>query len=137
MLIERYQLLIIILSTFLFAAMTTDNPPEQMKVLVIPRPSIKSSSPSTAAERTNSSECPSTCSSDFCLKHASMIRNCTKLIRDPCDCCTVCLRAENQICGGHLNVYGICEENLLCYRSSEQTGICVQGKRKSNSKSLI
>lgn len=132
MLIERCQLLIIMLSTFLFAAMTTGNPPEQMELLVIPVQSIKSSS-SAAAARTTSSECPETCSIDFCFKHASMIRNCTKLIRDQCDCCTVCLRTENQICGGHLNVYGICEQDLLCYRSinhTEQTGICVQGKQK-------
>ena len=135
MLIERSQLLIMImLSTILIAAMTTNaNPSEQLQLLVIPKQSIESSS--SAAESTPS-ECPETCPIDDCLQHASMIRNCTRLIRDQCDCCTVCLRTENQICGGHLNIYGICEQDLFCYRTrnqSEQTGICVKGKRTTNS----
>jgi hypothetical protein len=124
MLIGRFQLFIIMLSTFLIAAIKT-NPNEKLELLVIP---IQSSSAA------NYSECQEPCSIDYCLKYASMIRNCTRLIRDQCDCCTVCLRTENQTCGGHLNVYGLCEQDFLCYKSrnySEPTGICIKGKNKN------
>jgi hypothetical protein len=132
MLIGRFLLLVIMLSTFIIAALTTNltnnnpllssstNPNEKLEVLVVPIPSAA-----------NSNECPEACELDYCLKYKSMIRNCTKLIRDQCDCCTVCLRTENQICGGRLNVYGLCEQDFLCYKSdhlSEQTGICIKGK---------
>jgi hypothetical protein len=70
----------------------------------------------------------------YCSEYLSLNKNCTKLIRDQCNCCTVCLRSESQICGGHLNVYGLCEQDLLCYKTTnnlpEQTGICVKGKEK-------
>jgi len=118
------------LSTFLIAAITTNitnnNHLIQSELLVVP---IQSS----AADQ---NECQELCSIDYCLKYISITKNCTKLIRDQCDCCTVCLRTENQICGGHLNVYGLCEQDLLCYKSNktttnltEQTGICVKGKK--------
>lgn len=79
-------------------------------------------------------ECPEVCSNDYCFKHISPNFNCTKLIRDQCDCCNVCLRYENDICGGRFNVHGICDEDLLCYQSNrnEQKGICVKGKRERN-----
>jgi hypothetical protein len=126
MLIGRFQLFIIMLSTFLIAAIMS-NPHEQLELLVVP---IQSSA-------ANYTECQQPCSIDYCLKYASMIRNCTRLIRDQCDCCTVCLRTENQICGGHLSVYGLCEQDLLCFKSknqSESTGICVKGKKKKKKK---
>lgn len=77
-------------------------------------------------------ECPEVCSNDYCFKHISPNSNCTKLIRDQCDCCNVCLRYENDICGGRFNVHGICDEDLLCYQSNgnEQKGICVKGEKE-------
>jgi hypothetical protein len=139
MLIGRFLLIIFIYSTFIFAAITTNNKhlipssstitneksPGLTKLLVVPSQSL-----SLAA---NKNECQEPCSIDYCLKYTTINKNCTKLIRDQCDCCTVCLRTENQICGGHLNVYGLCEQNFICYKSNnftEQTGICVKGKRR-------
>jgi hypothetical protein len=134
MLIGCFLLFIIMFSTFLIAAGTTNNnrliqpsttPNEQMDLFVV---SIQSSA-------ANYNECQEPCSIDYCLKYKSFINNCTKLIRDQCDCCTVCHRTENQICGGHLNVYGICEQDLLCYKSNnsiKQMGICVKGTKKNN-----
>ncbi len=77
-------------------------------------------------------ECYETCSIDYCLNYISLNKNCTKLIRDPCDCCTVCLRKENDICGGRFDVYGICDEDLVCYvaNKTEQKGICIKGEKK-------
>lgn len=79
-------------------------------------------------------ECHEVCSTDYCYKYSSLNKNCTKFIRDQCDCCTVCLRKENEICGGRFNVYGLCEQDLLCYKSNqtrknlyETTGYCVKG----------
>ncbi len=131
MLIGRFLLIIIMFSTFLIAAITTNitnnNHLLPSELLVVP---IQSSA-------ANQDECPEPCSIDYCLKYISITKNCTKLIRNQCDCCTVCLRTENEICGGYLNVYGICEQDLLCYKSNktttnhiEQTGICVKGKEK-------
>lgn len=76
-------------------------------------------------------ECPEVCSKAYCLKHISPNSNCTKFIRDQCDCCHVCLRDENDICGGRFNVHGICADDLLCYQSNrnEHKGICVKGKK--------
>ena len=60
-------------------------------------------------------ECHEACSIDYCLNYISFNKNCTKLIRDRCDCCTVCLRKENDICGGRFDVYGVCEDDLVCH----------------------
>jgi len=77
-------------------------------------------------------ECHEACSIDYCLNYISLNKNCTKLIRDPCDCCTVCLRNENDICGGRFDVYGICKEDFVCYISNktDQKGICVKGENE-------
>lgn len=112
MLIGRFLLFIIMLSTFLIAAALTTT----------------TTYPFIAA---NNTECRNNCSIDFCTKSLSLTRNCTKLIRDQCNCCTVCLRTENQICGGHFNIYGLCEQDLICYKSNlsdSSTGRCVKGK---------
>ncbi len=99
MFIGCIQLIIIMLLTFIFDAFTIAN------------------------------ECQEACSIDYCLKYVSLNKNCTKLIRDQCNCCTVCLRNENDICGGRFNVYGICEQDLICYKTNkiEHKGICVKG----------
>ena len=78
-------------------------------------------------------DCAETCDTDYCAAHAGGNKTCGKLIRDACDCCTVCVRNENEICGGRWNVEGMCEDDLVCYRpeSREQTGICVQGSLTS------
>lgn len=129
------MLIIILLSTFSIAAIRTNqidnnnnNNHIQSGLLVQP---INSSA-------VYENECHDPCSIDYCLKYLSLNKNCTKLIRNQCNCCTVCLRNENEICGGYLNVYGLCEQDLLCYKSnkttnklSEQTGICVQGIKTS------
>lgn len=127
------MLILIILSTFLIAAIRTDvtdsNHHIPSELLVIP---IQSSA-------ANDNECQDPCSIDYCLKYTSLNKNCTKLIRNQCNCCTVCLRSENHICGGYLNVYGLCEQDLLCYKSNkttinsseQQTGICVKGLKKT------
>ncbi|CAF5186809.1 unnamed protein product, partial [Rotaria magnacalcarata] len=52
---------------------------------------------------------------------------------------------ENEMCGGRFNVYGICEQDLLCYKSNttpdknlyEQTGICVKACLKFQCLSTI
>jgi len=124
MLIGRFLLIIIImLWTFIFDVITIENDNEQSKLLVIPIQSISLSDYQI--------ECQEACSIDYCLKYILLNKNCTKLIRDQCDCCNVCLRNENDICGGKFNVYGICEQNLICYKSNkiEQKGICVKGYR--------
>ena len=146
MLIGRFLLIIIMLSTFIIAAITTnitnnnhllqtstidtEKHYEQSELLVV----------SVSSSAVNENECQEPCSVDYCLKYLSINKNCTKLIRDQCDCCTVCLRSENQTCGGNFNVYGVCEQNLLCYKSNkttknltEQTGICLKGKKRKYS----
>ena len=146
MLTGRFLLTVfIVLSMFIFAAITTKNnyllqsstvtikkANEQTEVLNVPIPLVLSSSTAAATEN----KCQEPCSIDYCYKHKLIHENCTRLIRDQCNCCTVCLRTENQICGGYLNVYGLCEQDLLCYKSNntrhnlpEQTGICVRGKK--------
>jgi hypothetical protein len=95
------------------------------------RSSILGDHQSDLAATDQSNLCPYSCSIDYCLQYASISHNCTRFVRDHCQCCTVCLRNENEICGGHLNVYGLCRANLLCSATIEQTdspGICVQGK---------
>ena len=132
MLIGRLLLIILMRSTFIiYAALTTTTavnhrpttPPEHSPLPAVPYPV------SLAA---NQNECQQPCSIDYCLKSLPLSRNCTKLVRDQCDCCTVCLRAERQACGGHLNVHGLCEQDLLCYKSNRtlvhSTGICIRGR---------
>ncbi|CAF3227066.1 unnamed protein product [Rotaria socialis] len=145
MLFWRCLLIIIVLLTFILAAITSnitnnnnnnliqssiisnEKSKEQFDLFLIP---ISAPSSSSAA---NQNECQEPCSIDYCLKYKSINKDCTRLIRDQCNCCTVCLRSENQACGGRLNVYGLCEQDLLCYKSNktsnnllEQTGICVK-----------
>ncbi|CAF4458561.1 unnamed protein product [Rotaria socialis] len=117
----------IMLWTFVSGVITIEDIPkiktEQSKFNVIP------------IQTSDQIECHEACSADYCFKYSILNKNCTKFIRDQCDCCTVCLRNENEICGGRFNVYGICEQDLLCYKSNtipdknlyEQTGICVKG----------
>ncbi|CAF0827865.1 unnamed protein product [Rotaria sordida] len=141
MLIGRFLLIITVLLTFILAAITTNltntNHPLQSSTVTIEKSEDKSHlfvipiPLSSSAAKQN--ECQEPCSMDYCLKYKSLNKVCTRLIRDQCDCCTVCLRTENEICGGHLNVYGLCEQDLLCYKSdktsnslTEQTGICVK-----------
>jgi hypothetical protein len=124
MLIERFQLIIIIiLLIFIFDSITIKNfaENEQSKLLVVPIQSISLTGYQI--------ECQEECSIDYCFKYVLLNKNCTNLIRDQCDCCTVCLRNENDICGGRFNVYGICQQDLFCYKSNqiEQKGICVKG----------
>jgi hypothetical protein len=130
MLIGRFLLIIIMLWTFIHGVLTIENSDEndnkQSQLIVVPIQSISSS--------VNPIECQEACPIDYCLKYRSINKNCTKLIRDQCDCCTVCLRNEHEICGGQFDVYGSCEQDLLCYKSNkttknpvEQTGICIKG----------
>ncbi|CAF0805674.1 unnamed protein product [Rotaria sp. Silwood1] len=149
MLIGRFLLIIILLSTFILAAITTNitNTNQQLQsstisiekskensdLFVVPIPLSSSSTTTTITAAANQSECQEPCSMDYCLKYKSINKECTQLIRDQCNCCTVCLRSENQICGGRLNVYGLCEQDLLCYKPNktsnnltEQTGTCVK-----------
>jgi len=79
----------------------------------------------TATNDDQSNPCPSTCSDDYCLQYASINKTCTNFIRDQCNCCTICLRTENQTCGGLLNLHGVCERDFLCYQMND-TGICVR-----------
>ncbi|CAF1267694.1 unnamed protein product [Rotaria sordida] len=115
--------------TFIFDVITIENKNEQSKLIVIPN---------------NQIECQEICSIDYCFKYSLLNKNCTKFIRDQCNCCTVCLRYENEICGGRFNVYGICEQDLFCYKSnkttknlSEQMGICVKACLKFQCLSII
>ncbi|CAF3587838.1 unnamed protein product [Adineta steineri] len=154
MLFGRFLLIIIFLSTFIFAANTTTNnnhhlisSPTITNVKSYEKTnlfSIPIQSSSSAAAAANKNECQVPCSIDYCLKYQLINKNCSKLIRDPCDCCTVCLRTENQVCGGHLNVYGLCEQDLLCYKSNktinnfdEPTGICVKACLKFQCLSIM
>ena len=114
--------IIIIYITFIFDyTYTTENENKHVELLVVPIQSISTLN--------NQIECQDKCSIDYCLKYVLLNRNCTKLIRDQCDCCTVCLRNENDICGGKFYVYGICEQNLICYKKNQtnEKGICVKG----------
>ena len=134
MLIGRLLLITLMRSTFIICAALTNtttgavnhrptNPPKHSSLPAVPYPV------SLAA---NQNECQQPCSIDYCLKYLPLSRNCTKLVRDACDCCTVCLRAERQVCGGYLNVHGLCEQDLLCHKSNRtlvhSTGICIRGK---------
>lgn len=105
--------------TFISNVNTIEN--EQSELLVIPIQSI--------SILNSQNECSEACSMDHCMKYTSLNKNCTKLIRDQCDCCTVCLRNENDICGGKFHVYGICEQDLLCYKinKTQEKGMCVKG----------
>ncbi|CAF1116785.1 unnamed protein product [Didymodactylos carnosus] len=81
----------------------------------------------------NANDCTE-CDLDYCLENIHYNKNCTKLIRDQCNCCTVCLRYIDETCGGKLNVRGICDNGLNCEninvnnnkRSTEQIGKCVK-----------
>ncbi|CAF1175992.1 unnamed protein product [Didymodactylos carnosus] len=80
------------------------------------------------------------CDLEYCLENIRYNKNCTKLIRDQCNCCTVCLRNINETCGGKLNIHGICDNGLDCEsininnnvnnninkRSMEQIGKCIK-----------
>ncbi|CAF3477086.1 unnamed protein product [Rotaria sp. Silwood1] len=136
MLIGRFLLIIIImLWTFIFDVITIEDKNEQSKLIVIP---------TNLLLLYNQIECQEACSNNYCLKYTFLHKNCTKLIRDQCDCCTVCLRNESEICGGKFHVYGICTQDLFCYKSnkttknlSEQTGICVKACLKFQCLSII
>lgn len=125
MLTGRFLLVFFIHSTLIIAARTELNNETPLN-------DRSTSTTAAAASQSNSNQCPNQCSIDYCLQYASLNKNCTKLIRDQCDCCTVCLRSENQTCGGHLNVFGLCEQDFLCQRENltNSTGICVRGKRE-------
>lgn len=116
----RYQLVIVFLPIIISAVNTSNH-----------QSSSSSSSDLSSSVLINQNECQSSCSIDYCLQYQLLNKNCSKLIRDQCDCCTVCLRTEHEVCGGHLNVYGLCEQDLLCYKSNqtlnEQTGVCMKG----------
>jgi hypothetical protein len=126
MLTRRFLLIITLLWTLRLATSETphDSGATHLRLIVVPIPPSSLSGYQT--------ECHESCVTDYCYEYASLNRNCTKLIRDQCDCCTVCLRKENEVCGGRFNVYGICEEDLLCYKSNQtatnQTGICLKGE---------
>ena len=118
------------LSTLIVSASIQPNSDAQPNLLVLPI----ERRPSSAADQ--SLECPEACAIDHCLELSSLNRNCTKLTRDPCDCCTVCLRNETEICGGRRHIYGLCDDQLLCYKNTSmkahvhQPGVCIKGKRK-------
>ena len=126
MLIRSIQLFVMLFWTLIFDVNTYEN--EQSKLIVVPIESI--------SVFNNQIDCPKECLQDICLKSILFNKNCTKLIREPCDCCNVCLRNENEVCGGKYQMYGICEEGLICYQT-EQKGICVKGKRKQRMRRLI
>ena len=118
-----YQLVIVFLSIIISAVNTSNHQSSSSPPLDL-----------SSSISINPNECQSSCSIDYCLQYQLLNKNCSKLIRDQCDCCTVCLRTEHEICGGHLNVYGLCEQDLLCYQTNqtvndlnEQTGVCMKG----------
>ena len=50
------------------------------------------------------------------------------VVKDPCGCCDVCAKRQiGEECGGPNNVYGACEDHLVCKKNSPyaQKGICV------------
>ncbi|CAF1244469.1 unnamed protein product [Adineta ricciae] len=117
-----YQLVIVFLSIIISAVNTSNHQSSSSSPLDL-----------SSSVLINQSECQSSCSIDYCLQYQLLNKNCSKLIRDQCDCCTVCLRTEHEICGGHLNVYGLCEQDLLCYQPNqtvndlnEHTGVCMK-----------
>ena len=119
MFIGRFLLIIAMLPIFIFDIIASEtfikNVNEQSKLIAAPIESI--------SLLEYQIECQEACSIDYCTKYALLNKNCTKLVREPCDCCTVCLRNENEICGGRFNVYGICKEDLFCYKSNKDTQI--------------
>lgn len=154
MLIGRFLLIIIVLLTLIIAANTINytNPNHLLQSSIINNEKSKEQNdllliptPSSSFIAANKNECQEPCSVDYCLKYKSINKNCTRLIRDQCNCCTVCVRSENQTCGGRLNVYGLCEQDLLCYKPNktsnylpEQIGICVKGNEKyKNRKTML
>ncbi|XP_076361932.1 venom protein 302-like isoform X2 [Tachypleus tridentatus] len=48
---------------------------------------------------------------------------------DECACCTVCAKAEGEICGGPWDIEGICGTGLFCKKPENQDintkGICI------------
>ena len=53
---------------------------------------------------------------------------------DPCGCCWLCARTENQTCGGQYDMYGTCDDGLVCSIDPQpgtaitghEVGICIK-----------
>lgn len=74
--------------------------------------------------------CPDICDQSTCK--ASTIR-CRRdvFVKDDCDCCNVCLRSENEVCGGFHARYGKCDQNLICADQSSEAFIDDQNEEVS------
>nr|API81344.1 venom toxin [Hemiscorpius lepturus] len=49
------------------------------------------------------------------------------IVKDVCNCCDVCGKNENEVCGGPWNIIGKCGEGLKCVEEDdhfESKGIC-------------
>ena len=63
--------------------------------------------------------CPELCDKTKCEEPAI---NCAsgKFVKDECDCCDVCLRSLNQICGGLHARFGKCGTGLECVNDDSE-----------------
>ena len=39
------------------------------------------------------------------------------LVKDVCGCCAICAKLKGEKCGGPWNLYGKCDDGLICYKS--------------------
>lgn len=66
-----------------------------------------------------SDSCPDLCDKSKCGESAIPC-NSGVFAKDECDCCDVCLRSRNQICGGLHARYGKCEPGLYCVNDNSE-----------------
>lgn len=59
------------------------------------------------------SSCPESCDKSKC-EVPPISCDSGIFVKDDCDCCDVCLRSRNQICGGLHDRFGKCEAGLEC-----------------------
>ncbi|XP_004209329.3 cysteine-rich motor neuron 1 protein [Hydra vulgaris] len=74
--------------------------------------------------------CPQNCHSAFCVDRNKINSFCKSGVTiDSCGCCFVCAKKVDEICGGHLDVFGRCRTGLLCHsnnRFGSNFGTCIQ-----------
>jgi hypothetical protein len=66
-----------------------------------------------------SDSCPELCDKSKCEEP---VISCDSgvFVKDECDCCDVCLRSRNQICGGLHARFGKCESGLECVNDNNE-----------------